>query len=92
MVAGNIPCVTQTLPTAIYVAVSNGESGLAWAWTAVIILFSWLLLAASRNGAEQRKRQADLTGAQCLHMLRIELVSNHIENKAQHIVERMEEA
>jgi len=25
-------------------------------------------------------------------MLRIELVSNHIENKAQHIVERMEEA
>lgn len=47
---------------------------------------------ASRNGQRQRKRQADLTGAQCLHMLRIELVSNHIENKAQHIVERMEEA
>ncbi|WP_036673321.1 hypothetical protein [Paenibacillus sp. HGF5] len=44
------------------------------------------------TGQRQGKRQADLTGAQCLHMLRIELVSNHIENKAQHIVERMEEA
>ncbi|GIO95372.1 hypothetical protein J14TS5_04580 [Paenibacillus lautus] len=45
-----------------------------------------------RNGQKQRKRRADLTGAQCLHMLRIELVNNYIENKAQHIVERMEEA
>ena len=63
MVAGNIPCVTQTLPTAIYVAVSNVESGLAWAWTAVIILFSWLLLAASRNGAEAGKEAGRLDGS-----------------------------
>ncbi|MEF7440410.1 molybdate ABC transporter permease subunit [Paenibacillus lautus] len=55
MVAGNIPGVTQTLPTAIYVAVSNGESGLAWAWTAVIILFSWLLLAASGTGRSRER-------------------------------------
>lgn len=92
MVAGNIPCVTQTLPTAIYVAVSNGESGLAWAWTAVIICSHGCYSPRLGTGQRQRKRQADLTGAQCLHMLRIELVSNHIENKAQHIVERMEEA
>lgn len=53
MVAGNIPGKTQTLPTAIYVAVSNGDHGLAWIWTAVIILFSWLLLAASGTGRRE---------------------------------------
>ncbi|CAM3377053.1 MULTISPECIES: molybdate ABC transporter permease subunit [Paenibacillus] len=56
MVAGNIPGVTQTLPTAIYVAVSNGDSRLAWAWTGMIVLFSWLLLAASGTGRGPSKR------------------------------------
>ncbi|MEK3733915.1 MULTISPECIES: molybdate ABC transporter permease subunit [Paenibacillus] len=54
MVAGNIPGKTQTLPTAIYVAVSNGDHRLAWTWTAVIILFSWLLLAAAGSGRRER--------------------------------------
>lgn len=50
MVAGNIPGKTQTLPTAIYLAVGNGESGLAWAWTGIVVLFSWMLLALAGNG------------------------------------------
>ncbi|MEI7027442.1 molybdate ABC transporter permease subunit [Paenibacillus sp. y28] len=44
MIAGNIPGRTQTLPTAIYVAVDGGHMSLAWAWTGAIVLFSFFLL------------------------------------------------
>lgn len=54
MVAGNIPGKTQTLPTAIYLAVGNGETTLAWAWTGIVVLFSWILLALAGNGRSGR--------------------------------------
>ncbi|CAM3923836.1 molybdate ABC transporter permease subunit [Cohnella lubricantis] len=44
MIAGNIPGRTQTVPTAIYVAVDSGKMPMAWAWTATIIVISFLLL------------------------------------------------
>jgi len=44
MVAGNIPTRTQTLPTAIYVAVDTGNMQLAWVWTIAIMIISFLLL------------------------------------------------
>lgn len=44
MIAGNIPGRTQTVPTAIYVAVETGETAMAWAWTIAIIAFSFLML------------------------------------------------
>lgn len=49
MIAGNIPGKTQTIPTAIYVAVDSGNTPLAWAWTAAIIVISFLLLLVSRK-------------------------------------------
>nr|WP_106766598.1 molybdate ABC transporter permease subunit [Paenibacillus faecalis] len=54
MVAGNIPGKTQTLPTAIYLAVGNGNFRLAWAWTGIVILFSWFLLVLAGNGRPTR--------------------------------------
>lgn len=44
MIAGNIPGRTQTVPTAIYVAVDSGNMSMAWAWTGAIIGISFLLL------------------------------------------------
>ncbi|GIP37026.1 putative molybdenum transport system permease protein YvgM [Paenibacillus sp. J31TS4] len=44
MIAGNIPGRTQTIPTAIYVAVDSGNAAMAWAWTGATILLSFLLL------------------------------------------------
>jgi len=44
MVAGNIPGKTQTVPTAIYIAVGSGDMKTAWAWTASIVFLSFLLL------------------------------------------------
>nr|WP_249344816.1 molybdate ABC transporter permease subunit [Paenibacillus sp. Marseille-Q4541] len=44
MIAGNIPGKTQTVPTAIYIAVDSGNMAMAWAWTAIIIIISFLLL------------------------------------------------
>lgn len=50
MIAGNIPGKTQTLPTAIYVAVDSGNTQMAWAWTCSIIVISFLmLLLTGRN-------------------------------------------
>ncbi|MHA7965551.1 molybdate ABC transporter permease subunit [Paenibacillus sp. CAU 1782] len=50
MIAGNIPGKTQTIPTAIYVAVDSGNTGMAWAWTGAIIVISFVLLLVSRRG------------------------------------------
>lgn len=44
MFAGNIPGKTQTIPTAIYIAIETGKTGLAWAWVLCTIGFSFLLL------------------------------------------------
>lgn len=49
MIAGNIPGKTQTIPTAIYVAVDSGKTSLAWAWTGSIIIISFILLLLSRR-------------------------------------------
>ncbi|MBD0383400.1 molybdate ABC transporter permease subunit [Paenibacillus sedimenti] len=44
MIAGNIPHQTQTLPTAIYIAVEAGNQTLAWCWTVSIVMISFILL------------------------------------------------
>lgn len=57
MIAGNIPGKTQTIPTAIYVAVDAGNTPMAWAWTAAIVAISFLmlLLTGRRNPAESTR-------------------------------------
>lgn len=44
MFAGNIPGKTQTLPTAIYVAMDSGNMPLAWMWVIIILLISSSML------------------------------------------------
>lgn len=44
MIAGNIPNHTQTLPTAIYIAVESGNQTMAWLWAGAIIIISFLML------------------------------------------------
>ncbi|WP_274362295.1 molybdate ABC transporter permease subunit [Paenibacillus thermotolerans] len=47
MVAGIIPGRTQTVPSAIYVAVETGRFDLAWAWSGVMAVVSFALLFAA---------------------------------------------
>ncbi|QMV39974.1 molybdate ABC transporter permease subunit [Cohnella cholangitidis] len=49
MVAGNIPGRTQTIPTAIYVAVDGGSMRLAWLWAAVMILLAFVMLLVANR-------------------------------------------
>ncbi|HWL12849.1 MAG TPA: molybdate ABC transporter permease subunit [Ureibacillus sp.] len=49
MFAGNIPGVTQTVPTAIYMAIDNGDMLLAWAWVITMVLLSFFLLYFVRS-------------------------------------------
>ncbi|MGE7767190.1 molybdate ABC transporter permease subunit [Peribacillus sp. NPDC096540] len=44
MFAGNIPGKTQTIPTAIYIAMDSGNMTLAWLWVGVIIAISFIML------------------------------------------------
>lgn len=44
MFAGNIPGKTQTIPTAIYVALDSGNMELAWLWVSSMIGISFLML------------------------------------------------
>ncbi|WP_175640377.1 molybdate ABC transporter permease subunit [Metabacillus schmidteae] len=44
MFAGNIPGKTQTIPTAIYIAMDSGNMDLAWSWVFVILLISFSVL------------------------------------------------
>lgn len=53
MFAGNIPGLTQTLPTAIYVALDSGKTALAWMWVIVIVAISFCMLYLV-----QRKRES----------------------------------
>lgn len=45
MFAGNIPGKTQTIPTAIYVAIDSGNMRLAWLWVLCMIGISFLMLS-----------------------------------------------
>ncbi|MCR8643749.1 molybdate ABC transporter permease subunit [Paenibacillus sp. N1-5-1-14] len=56
MLAGNIPGKTQTIPTAIYVAVETGQMQLAWAWCGCIIVISFLLLLFTRGSSSSTMR------------------------------------
>lgn len=42
--AGNIPGVTQTVPTAIYMAIDMNNMKMAWLWVISIIFISFLML------------------------------------------------
>jgi len=44
MFAGNIPGKTQTIPTAIYVAINSGNMTMAWKWVATTVIISFTLL------------------------------------------------
>ncbi|WP_143833740.1 molybdate ABC transporter permease subunit [Oceanobacillus senegalensis] len=44
MFAGNIPGKTQTIPTAIYLAIETGATNIAWYYVWISISFSFLLL------------------------------------------------
>ncbi|GHH98105.1 molybdate ABC transporter permease subunit [Neobacillus kokaensis] len=44
MFAGNIPGKTQTIPTAIYVALDSGNMQLAWLWVVSMIGISFIML------------------------------------------------
>ena len=53
MFAGNIPGVTQTVPTAIYMAIDSGDMTLAWLWVIVIVACSFLLLLFTQKKAKE---------------------------------------
>ena len=55
MFAGNIPGVTQTVPTAIYMAIDSGNMTLAWLWVITIIALSFLLLLFTRTKETNRR-------------------------------------
>lgn len=48
MFAGNIPGQTQTIPTAIYVAMDSGNMHMAWLWVISIVCISFLMLLVVR--------------------------------------------
>ncbi|MBD2847843.1 molybdate ABC transporter permease subunit [Paenibacillus sp. IB182496] len=54
MIAGNIPGHTQTVPTAIYVAVDAGRQEMAWAWTLSIVAISFVMLLLTGRGRAER--------------------------------------
>lgn len=45
MFAGNIPGKTQTIPTAIYVAMDSGNMDMAWLWVGTMVAISFAMLA-----------------------------------------------
>lgn len=44
MIAGNIPGRTQTIPIAIYYAVSAGDMDKAWVWVGIIVAVSFAVI------------------------------------------------
>ncbi|WP_088066676.1 molybdate ABC transporter permease subunit [Gottfriedia luciferensis] len=44
MFAGNIPGVTQTVPTAIYLAIDSGNMKMAWLWVISMVFISFIML------------------------------------------------
>ena len=55
MFAGNIPGITQTVPTAIYMAIDRGDMALAWSWVIVIIALSYVLLLFTKMKTNDRR-------------------------------------
>jgi len=53
MFAGNIPGKTQTLPTAVYLAIDAGNMKLAWAWVGCIIVISFFMLMIINRKSEK---------------------------------------
>jgi molybdate transport system permease protein len=53
MFAGNIPGKTQTIPTAIYVAIESGETKLAFTYVFVSVAIAFGLLSIT-NGITKR--------------------------------------
>lgn len=53
MIAGNIPGRTQTIATAIYVAVDSSKMLLAGAWVVSMMLFSFMLMYFVRHQSNQ---------------------------------------
>ncbi len=49
MFAGNIPGKTQTIPTAIYLAIDSGNMQLAWMWVISIVVLSFIMLLFVRT-------------------------------------------
>ncbi|TLS38873.1 molybdate ABC transporter permease subunit [Pseudalkalibacillus caeni] len=47
MFAGNIPGKTQTIPTAIYIAIDAGNMELAWLWVLMTVGISFLMLMST---------------------------------------------
>ncbi len=52
MFAGNIPGETQTIPTAIYIAIDSGNMTMAWLWVISIVILSFILLLTVRAKQE----------------------------------------
>lgn len=48
MFAGNIPGVTQTIPTAIYIAIDSGNIKMAWLWAISVVMISFIMLLTIR--------------------------------------------
>ncbi len=48
MFAGNIPGETQTIPTAIYIAIDSGNMTMAWLWVISIVMISFVMLLTVR--------------------------------------------
>ncbi|HZG69995.1 MAG TPA: molybdate ABC transporter permease subunit [Chondromyces sp.] len=48
MFAGNIPGKTQTIPTAIYIAIDSGNMKMAWLWVISIVIISFIMLLVIR--------------------------------------------
>lgn len=48
MFAGNIPGETQTIPTAIYLAIDSGNMKMAWLWVISIVMISFIMLLTVR--------------------------------------------
>lgn len=53
MFAGNIPGETQTIPTAIYIAIDSGNMQMAWMWVISIVILSFLMLLTVRVKQEK---------------------------------------
>jgi len=50
MIAGNIPGRTQTIPTAIFLAMESGQTKIAWVYASISLAFSFVLLLAINRG------------------------------------------
>jgi len=62
MVAGNIPGQTQTVPTAIYIAVDSGNMPLAWSWTAATAVISFAALFWIQRQAGNKDDRPNIPG------------------------------